>query len=220
MGKNVQMEKHLKYQLIVDIIYFEVRNLTERKMRKTLLSSMPLETKRLILRYIEMDDAYDMFEYASLDEVCEYLLWNPHLNIAATEGYIEFLQKRYKKGLYADWAVVLKETGKMIGTCGYASINGKEKTCEIGYVLSPKYQKMGYMTEAVSRMLELSFYTLELNKVVLRIIAENKPSIELARRFGFSYVKSILMDIKDRDREVQYYELTYNDYINKKEAVD
>ncbi len=166
-----------------------------------------------------MDDAYDMFEYASRDDVCEYLLWSPHLNLSATEGYIEYLQKRYKKGLYADWAVVLKSNGKMIGTCGYAAINGKDKYCEIGYVLSPEYQKMGYMSEAVKRILELTFEVLQLSRVVLRIISDNEPSIRLAKRLGFSYAQSITMNIKDIDREVEVYELLYDDYINKKEAV-
>ncbi len=194
--------------------------MTERKMRKTLLSSLPLESERLILRYIHMDDAYDMYEYAAREEVCEYLLWSPHLNLSATEGYIEFLQKRYKKGLYADWAVVLKDSGKMIGTCGYANINGKEKSCEIGYVLSPTYQKMGYMTEAVNAVLKLSIDVLELKKATLRIISENVASVNLAKRLGFKHSKSVTIEIKDIDREVEYYELSYDEYINKKEAVE
>ncbi len=192
--------------------------MTERKMRKTLISSLPLESERLIMRYIEVDDAYDMYDYASLDEVCEYLLWSPHLNVAATEGYIEFLQKRYRKGLYADWAVVLKENGRMIGTCGYAKIDGKEKSCEIGYVLSPKYRNRGYMTEAVTSLLELSFNVLELDKAVLRIISENKASVKLAKRLGFKYSGSVNMCIKEKYRNVDYYELSKSEYINKKEA--
>ncbi len=179
--------------------------MTERKIRKLIQSSLPIETERLIIRYIEPNDAYDMYEYSSIPEVSKYLLWSPHINLSSTEGYIESLQKRYLRGLYADWAVVLKENGKMIGTCGYASFDYSQKQCEIGYVLSPYYRQKGYMTEAVKAVVDLSFNTLNLSKIVLRIISENQPSINLAKRLGFEYEYSASMIIKDIDRVVDYY---------------
>lgn len=187
--------------------------MTGRKMRKTLLSSIPLETERLIIRYIEIDDAYDMFEYASIPEVTEYLLWDPHVNLEATEGYIEYLQKRYKKGLYADWALELKENQKMIGTCGYATINSREKKCEIGYVLSPEYRRQGYMTEAVKAILDLTFLKLQLESASLRIISDNIDSINLAKRMGFTFDYESEMEIKDVIRNVSHYVLTKDRYI-------
>lgn len=192
--------------------------MTGRKMRKTLLSSIPLETERLIIRYIGTDDAYDMFEYASVPEVTEYLLWDPHVNLEATEGYIEFLQKRYKKGLYGDWALELKENRKMIGTCGYAMINSREKKCEIGYVLSPEYRKHGYMTEAVKAILDLTFEKLQFESASLRIISENIDSVKLAKRMGFSFEHEFEMEIKGAIRKVSHYVITRGEYI-KNEAV-
>lgn len=182
-------------------------------MRKTLLSSIPLETERLTIRYIQTDDAYDMFEYASIPEVTEYLLWDPHVNLEATEGYIEFLQSRYKKGLYADWALELKENQKMIGTCGYAMINSREKKCEIGYVLSPLYRKQGYMTEAVRAILDLTFKKLQLESAALRIISENIDSVNLARRMGFSFEYETEMEIKGVIRKVSHYVIIREEYM-------
>ncbi len=186
--------------------------MNDRKLRKIILKSLPIETERLILRYIEPGDVYDMYEYASRNDVCEFLLWRPHVNLATTEGYIEFLQKRYKKGLYADWALELKESGKMIGTCGYAHINSESAECEIGYVLSPEYQGNGYMTEAVNAILELTFDVLELESARLRIISENESSIRLAKRMGFKHTESIQMDIKEEKRDVDIYSITKNEY--------
>ncbi len=195
--------------------------MTERGIRKALLNSIPIETERLVLRYIESGDAYDMFEYASLSEVCEFLLWSPHINVSATEGYIEFLQKRYLRGLYGDWAVVLKETNKMIGTCGFASINTSAKSCEIGYVLSPKYRGKGYMTEAVNAVLKLSFERLDMLEANLRIIAENSSSVKLAKRVGFKLdrVAESEMEIKGVMRDIAHYSMSKAEYETKKEAV-
>ena len=202
------------------IIVFEVIKMTERKIRKLLLSSIPIETERLILRYIEPDDAYDMYEYASIPSVSEFLLWYPHVNLEATEGYIEFLQKRYLRGLYADWAVVLKENGKMIGTCGYAAIEPNTGIFEIGYVLSPSYRHCGYMTEAVNAVLELSFNKLSFSKAILRIIDENTSSIRLAERIGFKLdqIGYAEMNIKEKMRNIAHYSMTVEEYKKMKQS--
>ncbi|MBO5870768.1 MAG: GNAT family N-acetyltransferase [Clostridia bacterium] len=185
-----------------------------------MLKSIPIETERLILRYIESEDADDMFEYASIPEVCEYLLWSPHVNIEATKGYIEFLQKRYVRGLFGDWAVVLKEENKMIGTCGYAHIDSRVNQCEIGYVLSPKYRNKGYMTEAVNAVLELTFEKLGMLNAKLRIIKQNYDSIRLAEHIGFKLDEIIEseMEIKGVMRDIAHYSMSKAEYERKKEA--
>ncbi len=187
--------------------------MTESKLRKLILGSVPIETNRLIIRYINNDDAYDMYEYASVPEVSKYLLWDPHINIAATEGYIEALQKRYYRGLYADWAIELKNENKMIGTIGYANVNSKEKSCEIGYVLSPKYRKQGYMTEALSALLQLTFDKLKFNKAILRIIDENTESLNLAEKMGFIKETTVEIPIKGNMKNVAYYTKIKNEAV-------
>ncbi len=54
------------------------------------LSEIPiLSTKRLILRKLSHEDQNDIFEYASIPEVSNYLPWEPHKSIADT---LEFLK--------------------------------------------------------------------------------------------------------------------------------
>ncbi len=189
--------------------------MNQRKIRKLLLASIPFETERLIVRQIKECDANDMYEYSSIPEVSEFLLWSPHLNIETTIGYISSLQIRYLRGLYGDWAIIHKNDNKMIGTIGFAALDTKNKCCEIGYVLSPSYQKNGYITEALTNLLNITFNVMQLEKATLRIIKENTRSINLARKFGFNYEFSINMDIKGKNREVAHYVLTRNEYINK-----
>ncbi len=203
------------YNLGTEVIF-----MTERKLRRKLNEALPIVTNRLVLRHIEMRDSMDMYEYASIPDVCEYLLWSPHINLAATEGYIEFLQERYRKGLYGDWALALKETDRMIGTCGYALVDTKSNCCEIGYVLSPKYRGLGYMTEAVEAVLRLSFDVLKFERATLRIIAENEDSVRLAKRIGFSECGCSTMEIKDRTRNILHFEMNRDAYDEKKEAVE
>lgn len=169
-----------------------------------------LETDRLILKKISVSDAEDMYSYASLNSVTRFLLWSPHLNIEDTRGYIEFLNRQYKKGTYADWGVFLKSEGRLIGTTGFADFDFENNTGEVGYVLNPAYQGNGYMSEAVLAVLSVAFDRIGLERVDLRIMEENKPSMRLACRLGFYFEKigEEPLNVKGVDRIIHYYSLT------------
>jgi [ribosomal protein S5]-alanine N-acetyltransferase len=55
-----------------------------------------LETERLLLRNITLDDVEAMFSYASNDEVTKYVTWDTHRSLADTKQYIEFVLSRYE----------------------------------------------------------------------------------------------------------------------------
>lgn len=181
-------------------------------------SSLPtLETKRLILKKIVLENTSDMYSYASREDVTRYLLWTPHLNIHETKGYIEYLQREYRKGNYADWGITYKEDSVFVGTIGFANIDTENNNGEIGYVLNPEYHHRGIMTEALTRVLEFAFGTLSLHRVQLRIMEGNESSVRLAERMGFTY-EGTLRDVilcKGSYRTVRYYSMTENDYFGK-----
>lgn len=177
-----------------------------------------LETDRLILKKISPDNAEDMYTYASLDSVTRYLLWAPHLNIEDTRGYIEYINLQYKKGNYADWGITLKDEGAFIGTVGFADFDFENNIGEVGYVLNPSYQGKGYMTEAVNAVLSVAFVRIGLDKVVLRIMEENRASIRLAKRLGFSLerIGEQPLNVKGEDHIIHYFALTRQEYEKTK----
>ncbi len=153
---------------------------------RNLFAALPeLSTERLLLRPLREEDVYDVNEYTSNEEVSRFLRWTPHLNLQETKGYLEFMRKRYQKGLHADWAIVLRSTGKVIGNCGFTSVDISNECCELGYVLSPRYWGKGYMDEAFEAILELAFHNLKANRVILKILEGNEPSCRFALRHGF-----------------------------------
>ena len=109
-----------------------------------IFSKIPvLRTERLVLRGLRATDASDMFEYAGKEPVTEYLLWSPHPSERFTRDYLRSIEDRYYIGDFFDWAVTLADSGKMIGTCGFTSIDFKNNSAEIGYVLNPEYHGQG-----------------------------------------------------------------------------
>lgn len=154
-----------------------------------IFSKIPtLETERLILRPMRFFDAFDMYAYAKLPEVTEFLTWNPHPDIEYTKNYLGFVIGRYKSGEFYDWAVTLKEAeGKMIGTCGFSRIDAPNEIGEVGYVIAPEYQNNGYATEAVRTLIDFGFDSLRLHRIEARFISGNRASFAVMQKCGMTY---------------------------------
>jgi ribosomal-protein-alanine N-acetyltransferase len=144
-------------------------------------------TERLVLRKILPSDYEDMYEYASKDEVTEYLLWSTHPSKEYTKQFIEYLQSRYRVGDFYDWPITLRDTGKMIGTCGFTKFDYSNNAAEIGYVLNSDYWGKGYCSEAVSKIIEFGFESLKLHRIEARYMKENIRSRNVMEKCGMIY---------------------------------
>ena len=115
-----------------------------------------LSTERLTLRKIELDDIDDMYEYAKDPEVTRYLLWRPHPCREYTRSYLEYLAGRYRLGAHYEWAMIHRESGRMIGTCGFAGIDCPNACAELGYVLNPDFRGQGLVVEAARCVMDFA----------------------------------------------------------------
>lgn len=174
------------------------------------------ETERLKLRRIESLDSADMFAYSSMEATSRYLLWSPHTSEYATKSIIERLRREYRDGLYYELAIVLRENGKMIGTCGITSYNEENYTVEIGYVISPQYWGMGIAAEASSVIINLAFCQLGARRVEARYIKENERSKRVMEKCGMSFegIARNGMFVKGRSRDIGICAMTYDDYFS------
>jgi len=146
-----------------------------------------LETSRLTLRRMLKRDSLDMFEYACSPDVTEYLLWEPHRNETYTYKYLSYLQSRYRAGDFYDWAVVWRNTDKMIGTCGFTRFHWEHNAAEIGYVLNPGFWGYGIAPEAVRAVLRFGFINLGLHRIEARYMAGNIRSRRVMEKVGMQY---------------------------------
>lgn len=170
-----------------------------------IFSRMPvLETERLLLRPMRVSDTNDMFDYARREDVTRYLLWNPHKEPAYTRSYLEYLAGRYRIGMHYEWAMVLKAENRMIGTCGFVSVDCSNNAAEIGYVLNPRYRGKGLVPEAVERVLCFGFETLQLHRIEARYMIENAASRRVMEKVGmrFEGVRRASVFVKGSYRDV------------------
>ena len=143
-----------------------------------------IETDRLILRKIKKSDAKDLYEYCSSPVSAKQSLWQPHEDIGVTRQYISWLLRSYKRGEYFTWGIELKETGKLIGTCSFTSVDKGYKIAEIGYGIMNSYWGNGYANEAVKAILDFGFCTVGFICINAKIMKENVPSVRLASAVG------------------------------------
>lgn len=151
-------------------------------------SNMPtLHTERLSLRAMHVIDAEDMFDYAKRPEVTKYLLWREHEDIYFTRDYLRYIGQRYALGDFYDWAVIERESRRMIGTCGFTKIDTQNNSAEIGYVLNPDFHRRGFGSEAVKRILKFGFEELNLNRIEARFMLGNEASLALMNSVGMTF---------------------------------
>ncbi len=178
----------------------------------------PMATERLILRRILPKDYEDMYEYSSNEKTVEYLAWEYHRTIAFTKNYTKYLQKQYKDGLYYDWAVTLKENGKMIGTCGFTSITPEHQRAEIGYVISPAYWGNGIALEAANAVIRFGFEQMDLNRIEAKFMVGNCASERVMQKLGMQRegVFRDYMFVKGSFRDICFYSMTAEDYFKNR----
>ena len=152
-----------------------------------IFNRMPtLTTERLVLRPMRTADAYDMYEYACLEEVTEFLLWSPHPSVSYTRDYLAYIESRYATCDFFDWAVTLKDSGKMIGTVGFTKIDTSNNSAEIGYVLNPQYHGQGIALEAARRIVEFGFDTVGLHRIEAKFMKGNRASLRVMEKLGMT----------------------------------
>ena len=173
-----------------------------------------IETKRLLLRKVKKKDTHDMYEYSCDGRVSEYLLWSPHPNEKYTKSYISSLKKQYKNHTFFDFAVIYKENGKMIGTCGFSRVDAENSCVEIGYVLSHDYWGMGIAAEAAREMIRLAFEEFGFNRVEARYMTENIHSARVMEKLGMKKdgVLRSAVCVDGVYHDVGYYSILNDEY--------
>jgi len=148
---------------------------------------MVLETKRLILREMTQADFPALCKILQDDDVM--YAYEGAFDNNEVQRWLDNQIGRYNEYSFGLWAVILKETGIMIGQCGLTmqDYNGS-KVMEVGYLFQKEYWHQGYASEAAIACKEYAFDKLNA-KVVYSIIRDtNLPSQNVAIRNGMTCI--------------------------------
>jgi ribosomal-protein-alanine N-acetyltransferase len=85
-------------------------------------------------------------------------------------------------------AVVLKETGELIGDTGVNEVEGKTEEVEIGFVISREYRGKGYASEVIKRMTDYIIHSFGIKVLYGRVMKGNEASVRVLEKNGYNFV--------------------------------
>lgn len=144
-----------------------------------------LETSRLRLREFVPQDV-DALSAVLGDPVAMQYYPAP-FDRKGVEEWIERNRSRYQSDGYGLWAMVLKDSGELIGDCGcfLRDIDGRDDI-EIGYHVRRDLWGNGYATEAAQACMQYAFTKLGVDRVISLIRPENVQSRRVAEKNGMT----------------------------------
>lgn len=144
----------------------------------------PMETQRLILRRYTVDDAEEMFQnWANDEEVTKYLTWPPHGDVSVTRAYLTESVEAYASPDTYHWALVLKETGELIGDICAKTIE-KIETAQFGWCIGRKWWGNGYVPEAAKAISDYLFDEVDFRRLEAIHDIDNPKSGRVMEKIG------------------------------------
>lgn len=147
------------------------------------------ETERLMIRKWQDSDADDLYEYASNEVVTKFLTFPTYQSKQEAYDRIAFVKQQYSEdSILGDYCIEHRATNKVIGAITLVHYTPKNQgEVEIGYVLNPKFQGQGFMTECLLGMFQHVKQRQIAKRIILRCDVENVKSSNVMKRAGMTF---------------------------------
>lgn len=175
-----------------------------------------INTERLVIRNWKERDLFDITEMLTDPEVML-----PSGVIPAKDE--EEAESKLKEQMLDsnDYAIVLRNTGKVIGMIKYQRDHKRRKvnSCSMAYELNKDYWGKGYMTEALKAMVEHCFETTDTELIAVGHFESNMGSRKVIEKCGFK-LEGVIRHAFRRDDGAVFddwsYSMTRDDYLSLK----
>jgi RimJ/RimL family protein N-acetyltransferase len=123
--------------------------------------SFELETKRLILRPVNINDAESIFSYRSDAITNQYQGWIPKTIDDAQIFISKVSEKINEYDTWFQFAIVLSETDELIGDIGIHFLDEENYQAELGCTLAKNQHRKGIAGEALRAIIDYLFEDLK-----------------------------------------------------------
>lgn len=144
-----------------------------------------LTTARLHLRCINKTDITEIFTLRTDKRVLQFLGRDPMASEKEASGFIDMVLDTLQKNEGILWVITHKDSDILIGTIGYWRIIKDHDRAEVGYQLSPAEWGKGIMKEALLKVIDYGFKTMNLHSIEANIHPGNLASARLLESCGF-----------------------------------
>ena len=150
-----------------------------------------LETERLTLRQLSLEDANEIFRLRSDKSVNKFLDRPIAKTIDDANQFINKINDSIAKNELIYWVITLKNHPKLIGTICLWNISEDRSKAEIGFELLLEYHGKGIMQEVILKVIKYGFEEMHLRSIDGDVDPSNLKSIKLLEKNGFIFHKRL-----------------------------
>lgn len=170
-----------------------------------------LETARLLLRPLAMEDLEAVYEYTGDIANIPYMLFLPHESLEEAERFLEDTVQEWAKESPSYFEFGMEYQGKLIGTMSaYKEDGGAE--VEFGWVLHKDYRGQGFVTEAALAVKDFVVDSLRPKRLTAHCDKRNPASARVMERIGFTFSGEGMREYRSGEKAV---ELAYVEWLEK-----
>jgi [ribosomal protein S5]-alanine N-acetyltransferase len=165
-----------------------------------------LETERLVLRKLDQEDLIDIIAWEAVPGA-------QNTEVEAQE-FLEFCFREYRERGIGPWGMQLKETGAIVGNCGFPHIVFKNRCGEVNYYVTLQHRGKGLAPEALKALLKFGFRDIELMRIQARCDLGNLSSERVMLKTGMRFEGLIDDSLfsEDPNPKQKLYAISANDF--------
>lgn len=150
--------------------------------------TVQIETERLILRRMTMDDVEAAYRnWESDDRVTEFLRWPTARGMEQVERVTREWVNSYADPAFYQWGIVPKDLNEPIGTISVVEMDERTEKVHIGYCIGSNWWKMGYTSEAFAAIIPFLFDQVKVQRIEAQHDPNNPGSGAVMRKCGLQY---------------------------------
>lgn len=162
-----------------------------------------IETERLVLRQLALDDAPFILELVNDPDWLRHIGDKNVHNLDDARGYLEKgPMDMYRRVGFGLLRVELRQGGMPIGMCGLIKRETLDDV-DIGFAFLPAYRARGYAREAAQATLAYGRDVVGLRRIVAITSPDNEASGRLLEAIGLRFER--MFPVPGEDREVRFY---------------
>jgi ribosomal-protein-alanine N-acetyltransferase len=147
-----------------------------------------LQTARLSFRDFTLDDYDSVHAYGGDPQVTRYTAFGPNTP-EQTKVFLQLVsaESAQRERANHNFALIHKQTHKLIGSCGLMRTDMNGPQFSLGYVLHKDWWGQGYASEATAELMKFGFNELGAHRLWAHVFVGNAASEKVLRKLGFRY---------------------------------
>lgn len=146
-----------------------------------------LDTPRLILRALRMDDLDDLYRYASDPVIDQHTPWAHYQSVEEAHQDLARYVAQYAAEDMGVWGIEHRADGRLIGICNFSYWYRPDRRAEIGYTIARDYWGHGLATEAARALVRFGFQHMNLVRIEAICTPGNHASERVLQKIGMQF---------------------------------